>query len=98
MRTGGRSACYISLSHDLRFLLIVNYWDSSMVAIPLDENGIFLHDKVQKSIIPGPKADLERQAHGDDPHSKHRLNESHAHAVVFDPSFGKMVYLIFAVN
>ena len=40
--TGGRSACYISLSYDLRYLLIVNYWDSTMVSVPIDENGEYL--------------------------------------------------------
>jgi len=35
----------------------------------------------------------ERAAHGDDPHSSHRLKESHPHAIVFDPAHDKVAYV-----
>jgi len=92
--TGGRSACYISLSYDLRYLLIVNYWDSTMVSVPIDENGLFFEGvEPVVSYIPGENAEKNRESHGNDPHSEHRFAESHAHAVVFDPSYGCMVYI-----
>ena len=93
MSTHGRSACYITLSHDLAHLLIVNYWDSTMVTVPIDENGLFSSEDVQKITIPGENAHNDRAAHGDDPHSSHRLKESHAHAVVLDPCYGRIVYV-----
>ncbi|CAD7961382.1 unnamed protein product [Amoebophrya sp. A25] len=91
--TEGRSACYISLSHDLRYILVTNYWDSTLASVPIDEEGLFLTHEAVKSQIPGQNAKKERAAHGDDPHSSHRFKESHAHACVFDPAFGRMAYV-----
>eukprot|EP00391_Amoebophrya_sp_Ameob2_P000599 CAMPEP_0179007778 /NCGR_PEP_ID=MMETSP0795-20121207/15348_1 /TAXON_ID=88552 /ORGANISM="Amoebophrya sp., Strain Ameob2" /LENGTH=481 /DNA_ID=CAMNT_0020702787 /DNA_START=325 /DNA_END=1771 /DNA_ORIENTATION=- len=91
--THGRSACYISLSHDLRYILVVNYWDSTMTSIAIDEEGLFLTNDGTKSQIPGNNAEKKREAHGNDPHSKHRFDESHAHACVFDPTFGRMAFV-----
>jgi len=34
--TFGRSSCYITLSKDLKFVYVVNYWDSTMVNLVLD--------------------------------------------------------------
>ncbi|CAD7961267.1 unnamed protein product [Amoebophrya sp. A120] len=93
--THGRSACFITLSRDLRYLLVINYWDSTMASIPIDEEGLFLTNQlsVKKNQIPGNNASKDRTAHGNDPHSKHRFAESHAHACVFDPAFGKMAFV-----
>ena len=93
MSTHGRSACYITLSHDLSTLFLVNYWDSTMVTVPIGENGLFRSEDVKKITIPGENACGSRTAHGDDPHSSHRLKESHAHAVVLDPCYGRIVYV-----
>lgn len=92
------SACFNhlldhQLSHDLRYILVVNYWDSTMTSIPIDEEGLFLTDDGTKSQIPGNNAEKKREAHGNDPHSKHRFDESHAHACVFDPTFGRMAFV-----
>jgi len=93
MGTFGRSSCYITLARDLTYLYVVNYWDSTMLSVPLDANGLFIPKGAHKTVIPGPNSDQNRVQHGDDPHSTHRLKESHAHAIVFEPSLGKLAYI-----
>lgn len=91
---GGKSSCYITMSYDLRHLLVANYWDSTVASIPLEDTGV---PKPLKHLaqVPGKNAGARNAAkkHGDDPHGKHRLAETHAHAIYLDPSWGRIAYV-----
>eukprot|EP01062_Namystynia_karyoxenos_P014951 TRINITY_DN15419_c0_g1_i1.p1 TRINITY_DN15419_c0_g1~~TRINITY_DN15419_c0_g1_i1.p1 ORF type:complete len:500 (+),score=123.10 TRINITY_DN15419_c0_g1_i1:80-1501(+) len=87
---GGKSTCYIFPSHDNRFLLLVNYWDSSLCAVRVDEHGVPI-EKVQ--VLPCGVHQTAPKQHGDDPHGGHRTKETHAHALVLDPLYSRVAYV-----
>lgn len=91
---GGKSTCYISMAYDLRHILVANYWDSTIASIPIEDTG---EPRPLKHLtqVPGKNAGARNAAkkHGDDPHSKHRLAETHAHAIYLDPSWGRIAYV-----
>eukprot|EP00397_Hematodinium_sp_SG-2012_P019443 GEMP01019975.1.p1 GENE.GEMP01019975.1~~GEMP01019975.1.p1 ORF type:complete len:485 (+),score=82.96 GEMP01019975.1:127-1581(+) len=93
MSTGGKSPCYITLSYDLRQLFVVNYWDSTIKIIDLDDEGRFLPSDRLPIIVPGQNAGVKAKKHGDDPHGGHRGRETHAHALLLDPVFGRVAYV-----
>lgn len=91
---GGKSSCYISMAYDLRHILVANYWDSTVASIPIEDTGLpkSLRHLTQ---VPGKNAGARNAAkkHGDDPHSKHRRDETHAHAIYLDPSWGRVAFV-----
>lgn len=91
--TGGRSPCYITIAYDLQRLFVVNYWDSSIKIIDLDDEGRFLSSDQPVISVPGKNAGKVARKHGDDPHGVHRGMESHAHALELDPVFGRVAYV-----
>lgn len=90
---GGKSTCYITLSYDLRYLFVVNYWDSTLKSICLDPEGRFEGPDRDSILVPGRHIGVKAKRHGDDPHSTHRINETHAHALELDPVFGRVAYV-----
>jgi len=74
----GTSTCYLTLDHKGKNLLFVNYWDSSLGSLPLNDKGE-LHP-VRGFIQPAKVKSRDRKDH-----LKNRQLEPHAHALVLDP-------------
>lgn len=99
---GGTSTCYLTIDREQRHLIAVNYWDSSLVVIPLSkETGEFtgpIHNiydpKAGKAMIAAAKK------HGGVNHSNNdestiaaRQADPHSHALVLDPFEGCVAYV-----
>jgi 6-phosphogluconolactonase (cycloisomerase 2 family) len=99
---GGTSTCYLTIDREQRHLIAVNYWDSSLVVIPLcKETGKFtgpIHNiydpKAGKAMIAAAKK------HGGVNHSNNdestiaaRQADPHSHALVLDPFEGCIAYV-----
>jgi 6-phosphogluconolactonase len=99
---GGTSTCYITLSKDQRFLLAVNYWDSTLAVIPLStETGEFI-GPIQHMYDPrgGKEMVAAGRCHGGVNHSNNddstirmRQADPHSHALVLDPFVGTVAYV-----
>jgi len=74
----GTSTCYLTLDQRGNNLLFVNYWDSSLGSLPLNDRGE-MHP-VKGFLQP---ARVNSRHRGD--HLKNRQLEPHAHALVLDP-------------
>lgn len=74
----GTSTCYLTLDPNGRKLLFVNYWNSSLGSLPINDKGE-LHP-VKGYIQP---ANVKSRDRAD--HLVNRQLEPHAHAVVLDP-------------
>lgn len=86
----GASTCYLALSAvatGRRWMLAVNYWDSVISVLPAKEDGSL--DPVS-CVLPPP---TPVRARGLDDHLRDRQSEPHAHAVVLDPSFGRLAFV-----
>lgn len=99
---GGTSTCYLTLDHAQKHMLAVNYWDSTLVVIPLDyETGNFTGPI--KSVY-DPKAGKEVVAAGrsqggvnhsdnDEKTIQVRQKDPHSHALELDPYVGTVAYV-----
>lgn len=74
----GTSTCYLTLDNIGRKLLFVNYWDSSLGSLPMNDQGE-LHP-LEGFIKPAKVASRDRSDH-----LQNRQLEPHAHSVVLDP-------------
>jgi len=77
----GTSTCYLTLDREGGNLLFVNYWDSSLGSLPVNEKGELY--PVKGFMQP---AKVKSRDRGD--HLKNRQLEPHAHALVLDPFEG----------
>jgi len=99
---GGTSTCYLTIDHDQRHLIAVNYWDSSLVVIPISrETGEFA-GAIQSIYDPrhGKAMLAAAKKHGGANHSmndestiKQRQVDPHSHALVLDPYYGCVAYV-----
>jgi len=83
----GASTCYLTLSPELNCLLFTNYWDGSLGAMAVDVNGA-LSPVVSLLEPPVPVRAASRKDH-----LQNRQSESHAHAIVLDPEFGRVAFV-----
>eukprot|EP00557_Chaetoceros_sp_GSL56_P007591 CAMPEP_0176499530 /NCGR_PEP_ID=MMETSP0200_2-20121128/12979_1 /TAXON_ID=947934 /ORGANISM="Chaetoceros sp., Strain GSL56" /LENGTH=499 /DNA_ID=CAMNT_0017897961 /DNA_START=246 /DNA_END=1745 /DNA_ORIENTATION=+ len=99
---GGTSTCYLTIDRDQKNLLAVNYWDSTIVTIPLStETGEFLGDitskydpKQGKGMVAAAKKDGGvNHSNNDESTIKQRQADPHSHALVLDPYVGCMAYV-----
>jgi 6-phosphogluconolactonase len=99
---GGTSTCYLTIDRDQKNLLAVNYWDSTIVTIPLSvETGDFAGSISSKYDPKGGKALVAAMKknggvnHSDNDEStiKQRQADPHSHALVLDPYVGCMAYV-----
>jgi len=102
LSAGGTSTCYITIDRAQRNLLAVNYWNSTLVVIPLSpETGEFtgpirnIYDPKQ-----GKKVVAELKKNGGCNHSNNdastiaeRQKDPHSHALVLDPFVGTIAYV-----
>ena len=99
---GGTSTCYLTIDRDEKNLLAVNYWDSTLVTIPLStETGEFIggvkskyDPKYGKGIVAATKSSGGvNHSNNDDLTIKQRQADPHSHALVLDPYFGCIAYV-----
>lgn len=99
---GGTSTCYLTIDRDHRHLIAVNYWDSSLVVIPLNrETGEFtgpiqnVYDPRQgKAMMAAAKKDGGvNHSMNDESTIAQRQVDPHSHALVLDPFEGCVAYV-----
>ncbi len=98
---GGTSTCYITVDHDQKNLIAVNYWNSTLVTIPIStETGNFeggitsIYDPKggKQMVAAGKKFGGVNHSHNDDSTIAARQADPHSHALVLDPYVGCMAY------
>jgi 6-phosphogluconolactonase len=91
---GGTSTCYLTIDREQRNLLAVNYWDSSLVVIPLSKttgefNGTIhsIYDPRQGKAMQAAakKNGGVNHSHNDESTIAQRQVDPHSHALVLDP-------------
>ena len=99
---GGTSTCYITIDREQRHLIAVNYWDSSLVVIPLcKETGAFtgpiqsIYDprKGQAMLAAAKKHGGVNHSMNDETTIAQRQVDPHSHALVLDPFEGCVAYV-----
>ena len=99
---GGTSTCYMNISRDQKYILAVNYWDSTLVVIPIDlETGNFT-GPIQNTYDPkdGKGVVSAGRTSGGVNHSdndaetiKTRQADPHSHCLELDPYEGTIAYV-----
>ena len=99
---GGTSTCYLTIDKAQKNLLAVNYWDSTLVTIPLEkETGAFAgpikskYDpkKGKQMVAAAKKNGGVNHSHNDESTIKARQADPHSHALVLDPYVGAVAYV-----
>lgn len=99
---GGTSTCYLTIDRAEQNLLAVNYWDSTLVSIPLSkETGAFLGGvKCKYDPKSGHGVNAATKSFGGVNHSlndissiRQRQADPHSHALVLDPYIGCIAYV-----
>jgi 6-phosphogluconolactonase len=99
---GGTSTCYLTIDHNHRNILAVNYWNSTLSVIPIHPfTGNFegpLHSiydpKEGEGIKAAPKKDGGvNHSHNDEHTIKARQADPHSHALVLDRYVGAVAYV-----
>lgn len=99
---GGTSTCYLTIDREERNLLAVNYWDSTLVSIPLStETGEFMggvkskyDPKYGKGMVAATKcAGGANHSNNDESTIQQRQADPHSHALVLDPYVGCVAYV-----
>merc|ERR1719330_1739516 len=92
---GGTSTCYLFLDHEVRRLLLVNYWDATIGGLTFrydpKENPGKMHVSADRHVnhsINDQSAQKERQL---DPHSHAVVLEPYSGAVAYVPDLGRIV-------
>lgn len=99
---GGTSTCYITIDRAQKNILAVNYWDSTLVVIPIDyDTGKFLgtiSSKYDPKGGSGMKAAAKKHggvnhSNNDDSTIKQRQADPHSHSLILDPFVGSVAYV-----
>jgi 6-phosphogluconolactonase (cycloisomerase 2 family) len=99
---GGTSTCYLTIDKAAKFLLCVNYWDSTLGVIPLDPVTGAMTGPVQHKYDPkgGNRMVAAGRIHGGVNHSDNdsstiqmRQVDPHSHTLVLDPFLGVVAYV-----
>lgn len=99
---GGTSTCYLTIDRAAKHLLCVNYWDSTLAAIPIDSETGMLLGPVTHMYDPkeGQKVIAEGRCSGGVNHScndnstiRMRQADPHSHALVLDVFVGVVAYV-----
>lgn len=96
----GTSTCFLCLDHDVRNMLVVNYWDATIGVLPLRPDGLFAAAKLTHVYDPKGSVGMLVSA---DKHVNHSINDPsaqaerqkdpHSHAIVLDPCVGCVAYV-----
>mmetsp|Transcript_24544 Transcript_24544/g.67768 ORF Transcript_24544/g.67768 Transcript_24544/m.67768 type:complete len:526 (-) Transcript_24544:252-1829(-) len=99
---GGTSTCYLTIDKAQRNLLAVNYWNSTLVAIPMDpETGALIggvknvyDPNMGRSMVACAKKDGGVNHSCNDASTiSARQADPHSHALVLDPFVGQVAYV-----
>jgi 6-phosphogluconolactonase len=99
---GGTSTCYLTIDRAQKHMLAVNYWDSTLVVIPMDPETGALTGPIKNTYDPknGEKMVACAKKNGgvnhscnDDSTISARQADPHSHALVLDPFVGKVAYV-----
>lgn len=99
---GGTSTCYLTIDDAHKHLLAVNYWDSTLVVIPIsEETGEFIapicntyDPKLGIKVAIATKIDGGvNHSHNDELTIKMRQRDPHSHALVLDPYVGCIAFV-----
>jgi 6-phosphogluconolactonase len=99
---GGTSTCYLTVDRAQKNLLAVNYWDSTLVTIPLcTETGAFkgpvkskYDPKGGKGVVAAAKKNGGvNHSLNDESTIRMRQADPHSHALVLDPYVGTVAYV-----
>ena len=100
---GGTSTCYLTIDRDQRHLIAVNYWDSSLVVIPLSKTTGEFNGPIQSTYDPRQGKAMQAAAkkdggvnhsNNDDSTIAQRQVDPHSHALVLDPFEGCVAYVV----
>lgn len=99
---GGTSTCYLTIDKSQSNILAVNYWDSTLAVIPLDQKtGNFagsIHSLYDPKQGEGMKALAKKlggvnHSFNDSSTIRARQADPHSHALVLDPYVGTVAYV-----
>lgn len=99
---GGTSTCYLTIDKSQKNILAVNYWDSTIVVIPISqETGEFIGSikniydpKCGKEMVAAAKKfGGVNHSKNDESTIKQRQQDPHSHALVLDPVVGSVAYV-----
>mmetsp|Transcript_473 Transcript_473/g.1326 ORF Transcript_473/g.1326 Transcript_473/m.1326 type:complete len:453 (-) Transcript_473:279-1637(-) len=99
---GGTSTCYLTIDHSQKHMLAVNYWDSTLVVIPLDYETGRITGPIQSCYDPkgGDCVVAAGRSKGGVNHSDNdaktievRQKDPHSHALELDPYVGTLAYV-----
>jgi 6-phosphogluconolactonase len=99
---GGTSTCYLTIDKAQKNMLAVNYWDSTLVVIPIDQQTGELVGPIQSTYDPkgGKGVVAAAKKKGGVNHScndestiQMRQKDPHSHALVLDPYVGTVAYV-----
>lgn len=99
---GGTSTCYLTIDRAQRNMLAVNYWDSTLVVVPLDPDTGEFQGPIRNIYDPknGQKIVAALKKHGGCNHSNNdestiaeRQKDPHSHALVLDRFVGSVAYV-----
>jgi len=100
----GRSTCYLTIDKAQRFMLVVNYWSSQVVSMPINQETGALEKACSIYHPKGPAAagaDVMNVSHtkhvnhslNDEAAQRERQKDPHTHAVVLEPFYGCVAYV-----
>ena len=99
---GGTSTCYLTIDRAHKNMLAVNYWDSTLVVIPMDPKTGALLGPVKSTYDPKKGQGMHASArtnggvnhsNNDDSTIQMRQKDPHSHALVLDPFIGTIAYV-----
>ncbi len=99
---GGTSTCYLTIDRAQKNVLAVNYWNSTLVVIPLDPETGALKGPIKNMYDPkggegmvacAKKNGGANHSNNDDSTIQMRQADPHSHALVLDPFVGTVAYV-----
>ena len=96
----GTSTCYITLDRKQKHALVVNYWNATIVVLPIDPISGIIKSNATDVYDPNFGRQMAVKAGSHVNHSinnssaqKERQLDPHSHAVILDPFYGKIAYI-----
>jgi len=99
---GGTSTCYLTIDRAEQNILAVNYWDSTIVVIPISDTTGGFTGPIRSKFDPkgGMQVVAAGKSKGGADHSNNdegtiqlRQKDPHSHAIVLDPFHGRIAYV-----
>lgn len=98
VKAGGTSTCYLTIHKSCRRMLLVNYWDSTISTIELNQDGSM--GRLMSTYDPKDGRSMKASADNHVNHSRNdaaaqaeRQGDPHSHAIVLEPTTGTIAYV-----